>query len=84
MKHWEIIADNLSKAGWSWGCVATVDANGRTIFAVEAHRGVLARSWYRALSDGTGEQGGKVAARARKDEKMPDKMTIAQLLVNEK
>ena len=20
MKDWEIIADNLSKAGWSWGC----------------------------------------------------------------
>ena len=19
MKYWEIIADNLSKAGWSWG-----------------------------------------------------------------
>jgi hypothetical protein len=25
MKYWEMIADNLSKAGWSWGCVATVD-----------------------------------------------------------
>ena len=22
MKYWEIIADNLSKAGWSWGCVS--------------------------------------------------------------
>jgi hypothetical protein len=22
VKYWEIIADNLSKAGWSWGCVA--------------------------------------------------------------
>jgi hypothetical protein len=21
MKYWEIIANNLSKAGWSWGCV---------------------------------------------------------------
>jgi hypothetical protein len=20
MKYWEVIADNLSKAGWSWGC----------------------------------------------------------------
>src|SRR5438046_6879712 len=29
-RHWEIIADNLSKAGWSWGCVATVDREGRT------------------------------------------------------
>jgi len=38
MKHWEIIADNLSEAGWSWGCVATVDSNGRTIWIVDAHR----------------------------------------------
>jgi hypothetical protein len=35
---WEIIADNLSKAGWSWGCGATVDSNGRTIWIVDAHR----------------------------------------------
>jgi hypothetical protein len=21
LKYWEIIADNLSKADWSWGCV---------------------------------------------------------------
>jgi hypothetical protein len=35
-------------------------------------------------SDRTSEDGGKVTARARKDEKMPDKMTITQLLVNEK
>ena len=26
MKYWEIIAGNLSKAGWSWGCVSTVDS----------------------------------------------------------
>ncbi len=38
MKYWETIADNLSKAGWSWGCVATVDARGRTIFVADAHR----------------------------------------------
>jgi hypothetical protein len=31
------IADNLSKAGWSWGCVATIDATGRTIFVADAH-----------------------------------------------
>jgi hypothetical protein len=36
--HWEIIADNLSKAGWSWGCVSAIDSNGRTIFVVDAHR----------------------------------------------
>jgi hypothetical protein len=39
MKSWEIIADNLSKAGWSWGCVSAVDSQGRTMFAVDAHRG---------------------------------------------
>jgi hypothetical protein len=37
VKYWEIIADNLSKAGWSWGCVATVDCHGRTIFVADAH-----------------------------------------------
>jgi hypothetical protein len=24
--------------GWSWGCVATVDRTGRTIFVADAHR----------------------------------------------
>ena len=38
MKYWEIIADNLREAGWSWGCVATVDREGRTIFVADAHR----------------------------------------------
>jgi hypothetical protein len=38
VKYWEIIADNLSKAGWSWGCVAAVDRRGRTIFIADAHR----------------------------------------------
>jgi hypothetical protein len=22
VKYWELVADKLSKAGWSWGCVA--------------------------------------------------------------
>jgi hypothetical protein len=39
MKSWEIIAENLSKAGWSWGCVSAIDANGRTIWIADAHRG---------------------------------------------
>jgi len=39
VKYWEIIADNLSKAGWSWGCVSTArDSRGRTIFSVDARR----------------------------------------------
>ena len=32
VKYWEIIGDNLSKAGWSWGCVSAIDSNGRTIW----------------------------------------------------
>jgi hypothetical protein len=38
VKYWEIIADNLSKAGWSWGCVSALDCNGRTIWIADAHR----------------------------------------------
>ncbi len=38
MKDWEIIADNLSKAGWSWGCVSALDSDGRTIWIADAHR----------------------------------------------
>jgi hypothetical protein len=38
IKYWEIIADNLSKAGWSWGYVSTVDSKGRRIFVADAHR----------------------------------------------
>jgi hypothetical protein len=34
----ERVADNLSKAGWSWGCVSAVDSQGRTICIVDAHR----------------------------------------------
>jgi hypothetical protein len=39
VKYWEIIADNLSKAGWSWGCVSALDSSGLTIFVADAHRG---------------------------------------------
>jgi hypothetical protein len=38
VKYWEIIADNLTEAGWSWGCVSAVDSSGRTIFVVDVHR----------------------------------------------
>jgi hypothetical protein len=37
-KYWEVIADNLSKAGWSWGCVSAIDSNGRTIWIADADR----------------------------------------------
>ena len=38
MKYWEIIADNLSKVGWSYGYVSALDSEGRTIWIVDAHR----------------------------------------------
>ena len=37
MKHWEIIADNLSKAGFSLGWVSALDLEGRTIWIVDAY-----------------------------------------------
>ncbi len=39
LKYWETIADNLRKAGWSWGCVSAVDSKGRAIWIADAHRG---------------------------------------------
>jgi hypothetical protein len=38
MQYWELIADKLSKAGWSLGWVSVVDSEGRTIFVADAHR----------------------------------------------
>ena len=32
------MADNLRKAGWSYGYVSAVDSQGRTIWIVDAHR----------------------------------------------
>ena len=37
--YWEGVADKLSKCGWSWGCISAIDANGQTIWIVDAHRG---------------------------------------------
>jgi len=37
VKYWEIIADNLSKAGWSLGWVSVIDLQRRTIWIVDAH-----------------------------------------------
>jgi hypothetical protein len=36
--YWEIIADNLKKAGWSLGYVSTLNASGKTIWIADAHR----------------------------------------------
>jgi hypothetical protein len=38
MKYWEIIANRLSKSGWSWGCVSVVTDEGRGMFVVDARR----------------------------------------------
>jgi hypothetical protein len=38
VKQWEIIADNLSKGGWSLGWVLAVDRQARTIWIADAHR----------------------------------------------
>lgn len=38
VKYWEIIADNLHRAGWSYGYVSAIDSKGRTIWIVDGHR----------------------------------------------
>ena len=38
MKYWEIIADNLKKAGFSVGWVSALDDYGRAVWTVDAHR----------------------------------------------
>jgi len=39
VNYWEIIAENLKKAGWTLGWVSAVDFEGRTIWIADAHRG---------------------------------------------
>jgi hypothetical protein len=48
MRYWEIIADNLSASGWSWGCVSAIDSEGRKIWIADAHRGDRKRFVVRA------------------------------------
>ncbi len=38
MKYREIIADGLSRSGWSWGIRSHVAPCGTTLFCVDAHR----------------------------------------------
>jgi hypothetical protein len=38
LKYWEILADNLKKAGFSLGWVSTLDPEGRTIWIVDRSR----------------------------------------------
>jgi len=37
MKHWEIIADNLKRAGFNMGWVSALDVEGRRVWLVDAH-----------------------------------------------
>ena len=37
-RFWELIADKLSKAGWSLGWVSAINSEGRTLWIVDAHR----------------------------------------------
>ncbi|PYL63650.1 MAG: hypothetical protein DMF20_12090 [Verrucomicrobia bacterium] len=39
LRQKSIIADNLSKVGFSWGCGSAIDSNGQTIWIADAHRG---------------------------------------------
>ena len=36
-RRWEIIADNLTIAGFSWGCSSEIDSAGRVIFTADAY-----------------------------------------------
>jgi hypothetical protein len=38
MKYWELIAADLTLAGWSWGYVAETNHAGDTMFTVDAHQ----------------------------------------------
>jgi hypothetical protein len=39
VKYWELVANKLSKAGWSLGWVSAVDSEGRTLWIVDASGG---------------------------------------------
>ena len=38
VKDWEVIATNLSRECWDWGCIVSMDSEKRDIFVVQAHR----------------------------------------------
>jgi hypothetical protein len=37
MTYWKSIADDLSKAGFSWGCSSEIDSTGRVLFTADAY-----------------------------------------------
>jgi hypothetical protein len=38
MKYWEIVANNLSKAGWRCGCISSANHDGQQFWVVAAER----------------------------------------------
>ena len=48
MKYCEIIADNLSKAGWSCGCISSTDQEDRQFWIAAAERDGAGRFIVRA------------------------------------
>jgi hypothetical protein len=38
VNYWQIIADNLRKAGWRCGCISSTDHEGRQFWVVSAER----------------------------------------------
>ena len=48
VKCWEMIADNLKKAGWRYGCISSTDHEGRQFWLVAAQREDTGRSIVRA------------------------------------
>jgi hypothetical protein len=54
VKHWEIIADNLSKAGWRCGCISSTDHKGQQFWVVAAGRQDTGRFIVRADEKLTG------------------------------
>jgi hypothetical protein len=48
VKSWEIIAENVRKAGWSWGWISSTDHEGRQFWVVAAERGDAGRFIVRA------------------------------------
>lgn len=37
VRHWQAVAEELSRAGLSWGCASEIDPTGRVIFTAEAY-----------------------------------------------
>jgi hypothetical protein len=48
VNYWEIIADNLSKAGWNCGCISSTDQKRRQFWVAAAERDGAGRFIVRA------------------------------------